>query len=120
MGMTPEQLGAMTLADAEALATRLESAARTIRDAMALMGGGPVSGMGAWAQGAPKSIADLPPTQPAAPAQDLVRPSLGPVMTNKGPVALTAEEQARKAALRAERLAELPDNIRALEEASPE
>lgn len=41
MALTAEQLGQMTLADAEALATRLESAARTIRDAMALMGGAP-------------------------------------------------------------------------------
>lgn len=37
--MTPEDLGAMTLADLEAMAARCETAARTIRDAMALLGG---------------------------------------------------------------------------------
>jgi len=38
MAISPEDLGRMTLADAEALAERLEAAAKTIRGAMALMG----------------------------------------------------------------------------------
>jgi len=112
--MTPEQLGAMTLADAEALAGRLEAAARTIREAMALMGGGmPVAGQ-------PAPFLTTSEASHGHPATIAAMRATGPVMTNKGPLALTAEEQARKAALRAERLAELPDNIRALEEANPE
>lgn len=103
--MTSEQLGHMALADAEALASRLESAARTIRDAMALLGGGPMLTPAHAA-----SPLGLPTTPAITWIPDAVR------MTNKGPLVLTPEERARKAAMRAERLAELPDNIRAIEE----
>ncbi len=37
--MTPEDLASMTLGDLEALAERMDRASRTIRDAMALLGG---------------------------------------------------------------------------------
>ena len=83
--MSPEQLGAMTLADAEALAARLESAARTIRDAMSLMGGG------------------VPQTM-----ESIAR---GPMLTmgvNRGPpsaIEWTPAELAERERLRAQRLA---------------
>lgn len=44
MVMTPEDLRAMTLGDLEVLAGRMEIAARTIRDAMTLLGGPPQTG----------------------------------------------------------------------------
>lgn len=89
-------LSTMTLADAEALAARLETAARTIRDALAMMGG-PVSVPSVWTPQPP--IASTMTFTPA-PASPLV------LMTNKGPVRLTDEEQAQKDQLRREREAE--------------
>lgn len=41
--MTPEQMSAVTLGEFEAMATRLEAAAKQIRDAMALLGGAPAA-----------------------------------------------------------------------------
>lgn len=56
--MTAKQLSALTLADIEAIAERLGAAARTIRDAQALLGGGaPV-----------EAQLEVRPTAPAPPA----------------------------------------------------
>lgn len=61
--MTPEELGTLTLADLEAMATRLEGAARTIRDAMTLLHGAPQAGLTQVAPppvGVPRPAVDSP------------------------------------------------------------
>lgn len=93
-------LSAMTLADAEALAARLETAARTIRDALSMMGGpATVTVASQWtaAPAAPSGALTATPTPPAP---------MSILMTNKGPVRLTDAEQAQRDALRREREAE--------------
>ena len=99
--MTPEQLSSMTLGDAEAMATRLEVAARTIREAMSLMGGG-----ANWPQ-----VVETTRTGDVA---AMTRPTFAP---NPAHV-LTPSEQAEKARLmRQIRGPELPSDIEAAEEA---
>lgn len=92
-------LSSMTLADAEALAARLETAARTIRDALAMMGG---------ATAVPSRMTLDRYDAPVSRSIELVAPasSVPVLMTNKGPVRLTDEELAQKAALRAQREAD--------------
>lgn len=72
--MTAEEIGKLSLADLEAIATRFEAAVKTIREAQSLLGGVPAR------------------AAPVAPAARLVRPS------TKG-VQLTDEEIAEREAL---------------------
>lgn len=67
MGLTPEQIGALTLVDLEAIGERFGSALKTIRDAQALLGGGPVAiaTTGIAAPVAP--VRHLPPTRTMTP-----------------------------------------------------
>lgn len=91
-------LSTMTLGEFFALADRVGEAARVIREAQAMMGGGsPVA-----PSDAPKVI-HLPLTPPGHPLAGRIGDVL---MTNKGPVRLTDEELAQREALRREREAE--------------
>lgn len=58
--MTPEEIGALTLADLEAMAARFGAAVKTIREAQALLGGRHNLEHGAPAE-------NPPPAQPAPP-----------------------------------------------------
>lgn len=106
MGLTTEQMSSMTLADAEAVASRLEGAARTIRESLAMLGGAPP------VQSAPRAGpacsmcgAVGPHTCPFEQRAAQVAPS-AVLVTNKGPVRLTDEEIGQRDALRREREAE--------------
>lgn len=85
--MSDDKFAAMTLAEIEAIAARLEAAARVFRDARALLGG---AGAG------PESI---PPATRPSPA----------------PPQLTAYEQAQREALLARNREALPDDIKRAE-----
>ena len=91
--MTPVELECMTLGDLEAMASRLDAAARTIRDAMALMRG----------------------TTEAAPVPVVTRDPAAPIQTNKGPVTLSAAERAERQRLLRQNL---PADIAEAEEAT--
>lgn len=100
-------LSAMTLADAEALAARLETAARTIRDALAMMGTPHATVSVPFVQQAgPFPDAVLTVTPPPPPGVRFLPDLHAPIVTNKGPVRLTDAEQAQRDALRREREAE--------------
>lgn len=103
----------MTLREFFELAERVGAAANVIREAQAMMGGAPV---------APASVPALTVMGPIPPSDIRFVPASQPVvMTNKGPVTFSAEEQAIKDKLRMEResriAAEMPENIRAVMEA---
>lgn len=107
----------MTLREFFELSARVGDAARVIREAQAMMGGVPVDPTDHRAH--PDFKAGHPHSATATAAVEFERAYPANVlMTNKGPVTLTPEEQAQKDRLRMEREARelevMPDNIKAL------
>jgi len=91
MAMTPVEIERMTLGDLESMAARMESAAKTIRDAMALLHGG----------AAPAAVVTATAPQPAHTA---------------GPADLSPAEKAERARLLSRIRGEgLPDDIKQME-----
>lgn len=96
MGLSPEQMAAVTLGEFEQMAERFGAALRVLRDAQSLFA--PV--------GAPAPVVEIGPPTSLTP-QNPMPPT---------PVQWSPAELAEKERMRRQRLAEMPENIRRLEE----